>query len=43
MNWFLSAATNSSALLIKNNNDDNDDDFTYVAPDEFDGRTLSID
>ena len=43
MNWFLSAATNSSALLIKNNNDDNDDDFTYVAPDEFDGRTVSID
>lgn len=43
MNWFLSAATNSSALMIKNNNDNNDDDFTYVAADEFDGRTLSMD
>lgn len=30
--------------MIKNNNDNNDDDdFTYVARDEFDGRTLSID
>lgn len=29
--------------MIKNNNDNNDDDFTYVARNEFDGRTLSID
>lgn len=29
--------------MIKNNNDNNDDDFTYVARDEFDARTLSID
>ena len=29
--------------MIKNNNDNNDDDFTYVAGDEFDGRTLRID
>ena len=29
--------------MIKNNNDNNDDDSTYVARDEFDGRTLSID
>ena len=43
MNSFLSAATNSSALMIKNNNDNNDDDCTYVAGDEFDGRTLSMD
>lgn len=29
--------------MIKNNNDNNDDDFKYVAGDEFDGRTLSMD